>query len=70
MSLDDERGENMGRPKRGREPRGSAAMRRFRMALRALAVAAIVAAACLATCAAGLYGGFALGMALRGWGLW
>lgn len=45
-------------------------MRRFRRALRALAVAAIVVAACLATCAVGLYGGFALGMALRGWGLW
>lgn len=45
-------------------------MRRFRMALRALAVAAIVVAACLVTCAAGLYGGFSLGMALRGWGLW
>lgn len=45
-------------------------MRRFRRALRALAVAAIVAATCLATCAVGLYGGFSLGMALRGWGLW
>nr|DAL70652.1 MAG TPA: hypothetical protein [Caudoviricetes sp.] len=45
-------------------------MRRFRRALRALAAAAIVAAACLATCAVGLYGGFALGMALRGWSPW
>lgn len=70
MSFDDDRGENMGRPKGGRESRGGAAMRRFRMALRALAVAAIVVAACLATCAVGLYGGFSLGMALRGWGLW
>lgn len=46
-------------------------MRRFRRALRVLAVAAAaVVAACLATCAVGLYGGFSLGMALRGWGLW
>lgn len=45
-------------------------MRRFRRALRALAVSAIVAAACLATCAVGLYGGFSLGMALRGWLPW
>lgn len=70
MSFDDERGENMGRPKGGREPRGGAAMRRLRRALRALAVAAIVAAACLATCAVGLYGGFSLGIALRGWSPW
>ena len=59
-----------GQTEGGREPRGGVAMRRFRMALRALAVAAIVAAACLATCAVGLYGGFSLGMALRGWLPW
>lgn len=70
MSLDDERGENMGRPKGAASHGGGAAMRRFRMALRALAVAAVVVAACLATCAVGLYGGFSLGMALRGWSLW
>lgn len=70
MSLDDERGENMGRPKGSASHGWCAAMRRFRRALRALAVAAIVVAACLATCAVGLYGGFSLGMALRGWGLW
>lgn len=45
-------------------------MRRFRRALRALAVTTIVVTVCLATCAVGLYGGFALGMALRGWSPW